>query len=193
MSSPFGTNNSTARYLGAGGTNGSVTVTYATPQTALDLLWGTVDRDLGRNNVSITVDGMQSLDRKSSLRCKRKDLALSRTGPRTFTLKFWVSGRSTQLHLRIRERLLRICARSWRVGSTRAGDLGHDASRVRGPWLRVPSITTQGVVRLKQQRYEFEEGRRLAAFFFGAHRCALFLGACERAPWRSKNSPQASQ
>ncbi|MGB7835941.1 MAG: PEPxxWA-CTERM sorting domain-containing protein [Xanthobacteraceae bacterium] len=58
MSSPFGSNNSSLLYLGAGGGGGSVTVTYATAQTALDLLWGTVDTDAGRNNVSITVDGV---------------------------------------------------------------------------------------------------------------------------------------
>jgi hypothetical protein len=43
MESPFGANNSTGAYLGTGGTNGLVTVTYATPQTALNVLWGSVD------------------------------------------------------------------------------------------------------------------------------------------------------
>jgi PEP-CTERM motif len=64
MSSPFGTNNASLLYLGAGGADsngnggGTVTVNYATAQTALDILWGTVDTDSGRNNVSITVDGV---------------------------------------------------------------------------------------------------------------------------------------
>jgi hypothetical protein len=47
--SPFGTSNGTSNYLSAGGTNGVVTLTYAAPQTELDLLWGTVDFASGRN------------------------------------------------------------------------------------------------------------------------------------------------
>jgi len=54
--SPFGTSNGTSNYLSAGGTNGVVTLTYAAPQTELDLLWGTVDFDSGRN-VIVTAGG----------------------------------------------------------------------------------------------------------------------------------------
>jgi hypothetical protein len=42
-SSPFGQKNSTSNYFSAGGNGGSVTLTYPTAQTELDLLWGTVD------------------------------------------------------------------------------------------------------------------------------------------------------
>jgi hypothetical protein len=45
--SPFGQLNTTSDYFTAGGsdgvTNGVVTLTYLTPQTELDMLWGTVD------------------------------------------------------------------------------------------------------------------------------------------------------
>jgi hypothetical protein len=54
--SPFGASNGTSNYLSAGGTNGVVTLTYATPQTELDLLWGTVDFESGRN-VILTAGG----------------------------------------------------------------------------------------------------------------------------------------
>jgi hypothetical protein len=47
--SPFGTTNSQSDYFSAGGTGGEVTLTYPTPQTELDLLWGTVDTASGRN------------------------------------------------------------------------------------------------------------------------------------------------
>jgi hypothetical protein len=47
--STFGASNGTLNYLSAGGTNGVVTLTYAVPQTELDLLWGTVDFESGRN------------------------------------------------------------------------------------------------------------------------------------------------
>ena len=57
-SSPFGASNSTRPYLVAESTNGTVTLNYATAQTQLNLLWGTVDTDAGRNNVSIAVDGV---------------------------------------------------------------------------------------------------------------------------------------
>jgi len=50
-SSPFGQNNSTSNYLSAGGGGGSVTLTYPTAQTALDLLWGTVDTTGTNRNV----------------------------------------------------------------------------------------------------------------------------------------------
>lgn len=41
--SPFGASDSTSNYLVAEGTNGTVTVTFTSPQTSIELLWGTVD------------------------------------------------------------------------------------------------------------------------------------------------------
>jgi hypothetical protein len=53
VTSAFGTSNGNQEYLAAGGVNsgaaGTVTVTWATAQTALYILWGTVDSDTGRN------------------------------------------------------------------------------------------------------------------------------------------------
>ena len=86
MSSPFGANNSCRLSCGRGG-SGSVTVTYATAQTALDLLWGTVDTDSGRNNVSITVDGVTITGSQILTAVANADLAISLTAPRTSTLK----------------------------------------------------------------------------------------------------------
>lgn len=47
--SPFGAANSTTNYLVAEGTNGTVTITFAAPQTGFDLLWGSVDTAAGMN------------------------------------------------------------------------------------------------------------------------------------------------
>jgi hypothetical protein len=47
--SPFGATDSTTNYLVAEGSGGTVTTTFATPQTEFDLLWSTVDIDSGRN------------------------------------------------------------------------------------------------------------------------------------------------
>ena len=61
--SPYGQSNGTTNYLVAGGNNGglgspgTVTITYATPQTALDLIWGTADNN-PQNVISISVDGI---------------------------------------------------------------------------------------------------------------------------------------
>jgi hypothetical protein len=58
VASPYGDSNGTnlaaptSLYLAAGGGGGSVTVNYATAQTQLDLLWGTVDSSATRNVVS---------------------------------------------------------------------------------------------------------------------------------------------
>ncbi len=52
--SPFGANNGHQDYLTAGGTNGSVTLIFTTPQTSLALLWGTVDSGTGRNLITLS-------------------------------------------------------------------------------------------------------------------------------------------
>jgi hypothetical protein len=52
--SPFGASNSTTNYVVAE-PGGSVTITYATPQTEFDLLWGSVDTAPGQN--LLTSDG----------------------------------------------------------------------------------------------------------------------------------------
>lgn len=41
--SPFGAGDSTSNYLVAEGSGGTVTVSFTSPQTAIELLWGTVD------------------------------------------------------------------------------------------------------------------------------------------------------
>jgi hypothetical protein len=53
--SPFGAGNATLPYLVAGGSSGVVTLTYSGPQSELDLLWGTVDTDLNRNTLTISL------------------------------------------------------------------------------------------------------------------------------------------
>jgi hypothetical protein len=53
--SPF--NNATSPYLVAGGINGAVSVAYTHTQNFLDLLWGSIDPQPGRNVVTITVAG----------------------------------------------------------------------------------------------------------------------------------------
>ncbi len=60
-SSPFGDSNSTSKYLVAGAENdgrgaGTVTITFATAQTTLNLLWGSVDFS-GQNTLNIALDG----------------------------------------------------------------------------------------------------------------------------------------
>jgi hypothetical protein len=60
IASPYGSGNGSNLFLAAGGENnstaGSVTVTYATPQTSLYILWGTVDSQTNpdRNLVDIS-------------------------------------------------------------------------------------------------------------------------------------------
>jgi hypothetical protein len=56
-SSPFGPGDSTTTYLvatgvSATGVGGSVTDTFATPQSALEILWGTVDPATGQNVIT---------------------------------------------------------------------------------------------------------------------------------------------
>jgi PEP-CTERM motif len=57
FASPFGDANSTSNYLVAGANGGVVTLDYATPQTSLNLLWGTVDQggDPGNQNELFTL------------------------------------------------------------------------------------------------------------------------------------------
>jgi hypothetical protein len=50
--SPFGSGNSTTNYLVAQGSGGSVTVGFATSQTSLEILWGTVDPATGQNLIT---------------------------------------------------------------------------------------------------------------------------------------------
>src|SRR5262245_14554746 len=49
ISSPFGGANPTKNYVAAAGFGGAVDVTWATTQNRLDVLWGTVDPEPGRN------------------------------------------------------------------------------------------------------------------------------------------------
>jgi PEP-CTERM motif len=51
-SSPFGAGDSTTTYLVATGGGGTLTDTFATPQTALEILWGTVDSATGQNVIT---------------------------------------------------------------------------------------------------------------------------------------------
>jgi hypothetical protein len=63
IDSPYGSGNGSNLFLAAGGVNnsieGSVTVTFATAQTSLYILWGTVDSQTSpdRNDVSINMGG----------------------------------------------------------------------------------------------------------------------------------------
>jgi hypothetical protein len=76
FSSPFGDSNSRSKYLVAGAENddghgaGTVTITFATAQTTLNLLWGSVDFS-GQNTLSIALDGFtitgQDINNASSL------------------------------------------------------------------------------------------------------------------------------
>ena len=59
--SVFGDLDHTQKYLSAGGSGGQVTLTYATAQDSLNLLWGTVDQDVNRN-LLITVGNGFSID-----------------------------------------------------------------------------------------------------------------------------------
>jgi len=56
--SPFGSSDDTDNYLVAGDNGGTVTITYATPQTELDLLWGTVDYYNQNELFTISVNGL---------------------------------------------------------------------------------------------------------------------------------------
>ncbi len=64
--SPFGDSNVTENYAVAAGNGGAVTITWAHPQTSLEILWGTVDLFPSRNVVDFghgdTVDGQQVSD-----------------------------------------------------------------------------------------------------------------------------------
>ena len=53
--SPFGAGDSTSNYLLAGGSGGTVTVSFTSPQTGIELLWSTVDSGTVRN--VLTADG----------------------------------------------------------------------------------------------------------------------------------------
>ena len=53
--SPFGAGDSTSNYLAAQGSGGTVTVSFASPQTGIELLWGTVDPGTVQN--VLTADG----------------------------------------------------------------------------------------------------------------------------------------
>jgi PEP-CTERM motif len=53
--SPFGAGDSTSNYLAAQGSGGTVTVSFTSPQTAIELLWGSVDSGTVRN--ILTADG----------------------------------------------------------------------------------------------------------------------------------------
>jgi len=55
FASPFGAGNSTSNYLAAQGSGGTATVTFTTPQTGIELLWGTVDPGTVQN--VLTADG----------------------------------------------------------------------------------------------------------------------------------------
>ncbi len=56
-SSPLGSADSTTNYLVAQGGGGTVTIDFSTPQTAFDLLWGTVDTSLNYNNLTFNLGG----------------------------------------------------------------------------------------------------------------------------------------
>ncbi len=64
--SPFGSADTTQNYALAQGFGGAVSVTWTTPQSVLELLWGTVDTDPTRNVITFgsggvgdVVDGQQ--------------------------------------------------------------------------------------------------------------------------------------
>jgi hypothetical protein len=57
--SVFGNLDHTTNYFSAGGGGGQVTLTYTSAQTSLNLLWGTVDTDPGRNLLITTGNGFQ--------------------------------------------------------------------------------------------------------------------------------------
>ena len=52
FSSPFGSADTNHDYLAAEGSGGAVTVTWSSSQSMLDILWGTVDTDAGRNVIT---------------------------------------------------------------------------------------------------------------------------------------------
>jgi hypothetical protein len=56
FSSPFGAGNSTSNYLAAEASGGTVTDTFTTPQTAIEILWGTIDPN-GQNLILTTAGG----------------------------------------------------------------------------------------------------------------------------------------
>jgi PEP-CTERM motif len=64
-SSPFGPGNSTTTYLVATGGGGTLTDTFATAQTSIELLWGSVDSGATRNLITTsagqTIDGDEVL------------------------------------------------------------------------------------------------------------------------------------
>lgn len=59
--SPFGTGNATNNYLVAQPGGGSVTITYSSPHTAFDVLWGTVDANPATYNQLVFHIGGQTI------------------------------------------------------------------------------------------------------------------------------------
>ena len=65
FASPFGPGDSTSNYLVAQGSGGTVTVSFTSPQTAIELLWGTVDAGTVMNVLMSdgqTITGQDILD-----------------------------------------------------------------------------------------------------------------------------------
>ena len=89
--SPFGVSDSISQYLVAQGGGGTVTITFASPQTSFNLLWGTVDTASGQNNLEFqfggqTITGQQILNAvQGSLPTGQYDIAVEITGLNSFT------------------------------------------------------------------------------------------------------------
>jgi hypothetical protein len=88
--SVFGDLDHTSEYFSAGGSGGQVTLTYTTAQTTLNLLWGTVDFDAGRNVLTLgngfSIDGNTiNADVLNVLSAGNDEVYLQITGLSSFT------------------------------------------------------------------------------------------------------------